>query len=41
MNETRWRPLSDNAVILKPDEISDNMSVITPEKVILETKKFL
>ena len=41
MNETRWQPLSDNAVILKPDEISDNMNEITPEKVISETKKFM
>jgi ADP-heptose:LPS heptosyltransferase len=41
MNEKRWRPLSENAVILKPDEISDNMNGITPEKVISETKNFL
>jgi heptosyltransferase III len=41
MNETRWRPLSENAVILKPDSQSDNMNDIKPEKVISETKKFM
>jgi heptosyltransferase III len=41
MNETRWKPLSDNTVILKPDGISDDMSEIKPEKVISETKKFM
>ena len=41
MNETRWRPLSDNAVILKPLGISDNMSDIKVENVISETKKFM
>jgi ADP-heptose:LPS heptosyltransferase len=41
INETRWRPLSENAVILKPDNLSDNMNDIKPEKVISETKKFM
>lgn len=41
MNETRWRPLSDNAVILKPENPADNMSDIKVEKVISETKKFM
>lgn len=41
MNDTRWRPLSSNAVILKPGGNSDDMSEITPEKVISETKKFM
>lgn len=41
MNETRWKPLSENAVILKPETVSDNMNEIKVEKVISETKKFM
>lgn len=41
MNETRWRPLSKNAVILKPDSLSGDMCEIKVEKVISETKKFM
>jgi heptosyltransferase III len=41
MNETRWKPLSDNAVILKPEETAGNMDEINVEKVISETKKFM
>jgi heptosyltransferase III len=41
MNETRWRPLSENAVILKPVETAGNMDEINVEKVISETKKFM
>lgn len=41
MNEARWKPLSENTVILKPDDLSDNMNDIKPEKVISETKKFM
>jgi heptosyltransferase III len=31
MNETRWRPLSDNAVILKPDKAGGSMDTISVE----------
>jgi len=41
MNAKRWRPLSENAVILSPGELSDNMDDIKPENVISETKKFM
>ncbi|MBI5404186.1 MAG: glycosyltransferase family 9 protein [Ignavibacteriae bacterium] len=41
MNETRWRPLSKNAVILKPDAPGGSMDEIKVEKVISETKKFM
>jgi heptosyltransferase III len=41
MNETRWRPLSNNAVIFKPENPEGDMSEIKVEKVISETKKFM
>ncbi|MFA5405213.1 MAG: glycosyltransferase family 9 protein [Ignavibacteria bacterium] len=41
MNETRWKPLSDNAVILKPENMSGDMDEIKVENVISETKKFM
>lgn len=41
MNETRWRPLSENAVILKPCASGGSMDDIKVEKVISETKKFM
>lgn len=41
MTETRWRPLSDNAVILKPEKSPCDMNEIKVEKVISETKKFM
>ncbi len=41
MTEKRWRPLSANAVILKPEKPDGNMSEINLENVISETKKFM
>jgi heptosyltransferase III len=41
MTETRWKPLSDNAVILKPQNPNGDMSEIKVENVISETKKFM
>lgn len=41
MNEIRWRPLSENAVILKPDSLTGDMNEIKVENVISETKKFM
>jgi len=41
MNETRWRPLNDNAVVLKPENLSGVMNEIKVENVISETKKFM
>jgi heptosyltransferase III len=41
MNEKRWKPLSENAVIIKPETLSDNMNEIKVEKVISETKKIM
>lgn len=41
MNPERWRPLSENAVILTPEGNSENINEISPEKVISETIKFL
>ncbi|MCX6165691.1 MAG: hypothetical protein NTU73_12665, partial [Ignavibacteriae bacterium] len=41
MNETRWRPLSENAVILKPESLTGDMNEIKVENVISETKKFM
>jgi ADP-heptose:LPS heptosyltransferase len=41
MNAKRWRPLSENSVILSPVDLSDNMNDIKPENVISETKKFM
>lgn len=41
MNETRWKPLSHNAVIFKPANSSDDMNEIKVENVISETKKFM
>lgn len=41
MNETRWKPLSDKAIILKPVTPGGNMDEIKVENVISETKKNL
>lgn len=41
MTEKRWKPLSENAVILKPEKTEGNMNEINVEKVISETKKFM
>lgn len=41
MTEKRWRPLSENSVILKPESLSDDMNEIKVENVISETKKFM
>ncbi len=34
MNETRWKPLSDKAIVLKPESPGGNMDSITAEEVI-------
>jgi ADP-heptose:LPS heptosyltransferase len=41
MNESRWRPLSENAIIMKPDSLTGDMNEIKVENVISETKKFM
>jgi heptosyltransferase-3 len=41
MNETRWRPLSEYAVILKPETLNGDMDSISPLKVLEEVKKIL
>ena len=41
MNEIRWKPLSENAVILSPENTGGNMDEIKVENVISETKKFM
>jgi heptosyltransferase III len=41
MNDIRWRPLSENAVILKPDSTGGKMDSISPVKVLDEAKKIL
>jgi len=40
MNETRWRPLSDNAIILKPI-LRNKMDSISPLKALEEAKNIL
>lgn len=41
MSETRWKPLSDYSVILKPENNSDNMELITVQDIIIASKSFL
>lgn len=40
MSETRWKPLSENAIILKPDENCD-MNSINEEQIMRSTRNFL
>jgi len=41
MSDVRWKPLSSKTVILKPEEISDDMNKITKEEFIKVVKKIL
>jgi len=41
MSEARWKPLSSNTVILKPEEISDDMNKVNKEEFIKAVKIFL
>jgi ADP-heptose:LPS heptosyltransferase len=41
INDTRWKPLSDNPVIIKPKIQGDSMDTIKTEEVMLETRKIL
>jgi heptosyltransferase III len=40
-NDVRWKPLSENAVVMKPAGRSDKMNLISAENILIETKKFL
>lgn len=41
MSEVRWKPLSSNAVILKPPSGSDDMNEIKPDEFLKSAEKFL
>ena len=41
INDVRWKPLSDNAVILKPEKAGGSMDTINVDDVIKETQKIL
>ncbi len=41
MNDTRWKPLSKNTVILKPGGMSDDMDLITEDIIMKAVKSFL
>jgi len=41
MSDTRWKPLSENTVILKPDGISDDMDLITEDIIMKAVTSFL
>lgn len=41
MSDTRWKPLAENVVILKPDKNSDDMSTINVEDIIRTADTFL
>lgn len=41
MSEKRWKPLSNNSVILKPGNNSDNMELISVKEIIKASKSFL
>ena len=41
INDVRWKPLSDNAVILKPEKVKDSMDTIKVMDVMKETQKIL
>lgn len=41
MGEVRWKPLSSNAVVLKPPKGSDDMREIDPEGFIFSARNFL
>ncbi|MEO6696347.1 MAG: glycosyltransferase family 9 protein [Ignavibacteria bacterium] len=41
MNEVRWKPLSTNSVILKPDKNSDDMNEISKEQFMQSVRNFL
>ncbi len=41
MSDTRWKPLSENTVILKPDGISDDMDLITEYIIMKAVTSFL
>ncbi|HMQ67709.1 MAG TPA: glycosyltransferase family 9 protein [Ignavibacteria bacterium] len=40
MSSTRWKPLSDNCVIINPSQ-SNNMESIDPEKILSSAEKYL
>ena len=41
VNDVRWKPLSDYAVIFKPEKVKDSMDTIKVRDVIKETQKIL
>jgi len=41
MSDTRWKPLSENTVILKPGGISDDMDLITEDIIMKAVTSFL
>ncbi len=41
MSDTRWKPLSENTVILKPGGMSDDMDLITEDLIMKAVKSFL
>ena len=41
MSETRWGPLGNNVIVIKPNSISDDMSKIRASEIMSASKKLL